>query len=199
MRFYTLLLLFILLHGYAFSQKLSIEKLSKDKIDSLKNEHVDTIMWYHSYCGECAIVKRLDTPLIYSNCTLQIGYKLNTNLIFYKQNGKYFIINFDCNNLTVKRQITICKSLPYFISIIPVLDARDKTIKQIYQKGDYYSPWQVEGGLENMDIYFNKKSQHITMSAKEETDKLYKKYTWIGKQIILLNLLSDDIHVKKKS
>jgi hypothetical protein len=199
MRFYNLLLLLILLDGYAYSQKLSIEKLSKDKIDSLRNEHVDTIMWYHSYCGECLIVNRPDTPIIYSNCTLQLGYKLNNNLIFYKQKGKYFVINFDCNNITIKRQINVCKALPYFISIIPALDSRDKAIKDMYKKGGSYSPWQMDGGLENMDIYFNKKSQHISMSSKEETDKLYKKYAWIDKQIMLLNLISADIRIKKKS
>jgi hypothetical protein len=54
----------------------------------------------------------------------------------------------------------------------------------------------MDGGLENIDIYFNKKSQHISMSAKEEADK---KYAWVDKQITLLNLISADIRIKKKS
>jgi hypothetical protein len=192
-RFYSALLLSILLASHIYAQKISIEKLSKQKIDSLRSKHVDTMLWYHSYCGECEVFNK---EIKYANCNVFSGYTLTYNSILYKQMSKYFILNFDCNNLVMKRQLDTCKSIPYFISIIPILNARDKTLKVMHKNGEFF-PWQVDGGFEDADIYINKTTQHISMSDMEETNKVFKKYIWIGKQIKLLKLVSGDIAVKK--
>jgi hypothetical protein len=196
MRFCLLFLLLILFAFNTYAQKKGIEKLSKHKIDSLRNKHIDTILWYHSYCGEC-FIKKNDNPIKYANCTVQSGYDLTYNAIIYKQKDKYFILNFDCNNLLIKRQLDSCKSIPYFISIMSILNSRDKTIKEIYRKGGFLGPLQSDGGFEDADIYYHNIKQHITMTSTEATDEVYKQYFWIGKEIKLFRLISGDIVIKK--
>ncbi len=68
------------------AQQKGIEKLSNHYIDSLKCTHIDTILWYHSYCGEC-FFRKTDAPIKYYNCQVQSGYDLSYNVIIYKQNG----------------------------------------------------------------------------------------------------------------
>lgn len=200
MKFYLILLFSILVAGNTYAQK-GIEELSQNKIDSLRSEHVDTIIWYHSYCGECEILSRPDiskpnTPIRYSYCTVLSGYTLTNNIILYKQKGNYFLLNFDCNNLIIKRQLDTCKSISYFISIIPTLYARDKTITAMHRRGEFLGPMQTDGSFEEADIYFHQTKQHISMSDIEKTPA-YKKYFWAIKQIKLFELISADIAVKK--
>jgi hypothetical protein len=191
MKFYSILLFSILFSGYTYAQKKGIERLSKNKIDSLRREHVDSILWYHSYCGEC-FIKKTNAPIQYGNCSVQSGYDLTYNAIIYRQKDKYFILNFDCNNLLIKRQLETCKSLPYFISIIPILNTRDKTVREMIKKGEFLGPMQSDGSFADADIYFNNTKQHISMSDIKESD-IYKKHFWIDKQINLFKLISEDI------
>ena len=163
---------------------------------SLKNINIDSILWYHSYCGECDVLRKEPVPIEYSDCSILTGYTLTYNAIIYKQYGKYFILNFDCKNLVIKRELNNCKSVQYFISIIPILNERSKAIKAMHRKG-IYLPYQVDGGFEDADIYFNKVKKHVSMSDTEETNKDFKKYFWISKQITLFKLISEDIAEKK--
>src|ERR1700761_5261676 len=112
-------LILCLAFNLCLAQK-GIEDLSKQKIDSLRELHIDTVIWYYSYCGEC-FFKNTDAPIKYYNCQMITGYDLSYNVIIYKQKGNYFALNFDCKNLVIKRPLDGCRSIPYFISIIPLL------------------------------------------------------------------------------
>ncbi len=117
----------------------------------------------------------------------------------YCQNGFFYSLNFDCYNLPVKKQLDNCKSIPYALSIIPTLNARDKTIKAMSKKGKFLGPVQADGSFEKVDIYWEKKEQSISMasSEKEEFYKIYKRYYWIDSQIKLLKLINTDLTIKR--
>ncbi|MEO6851607.1 MAG: hypothetical protein ABI203_10065 [Mucilaginibacter sp.] len=195
------LLLLVLLFSFSvsYSQK-GIEKLSKEKIDSLKNIQIDTIIWYHSYCGEC-FFKKTDAPIKYYTCQVESGYDLSYNAIIYQQVGKYFILNFDCNNLVIKRQLDTCKSMSYFISIISVLNARDKAIEQMRKKGQFSGPSQTDGGFEDVEISLNKNFQHVHIQDEIDynTSKMAQQNFWNIKEIKLIRLISNDIKEKLKA
>jgi hypothetical protein len=82
MKYWFIFFLLILCYTKSHAQK-SIEKLSRDKIDSLQKIHVNTIIHYFSYCGECEILHNKHT------CYMLSGYTLNTNTLIYQQKGKY--------------------------------------------------------------------------------------------------------------
>lgn len=175
----------------------SVEQLSESKVDSLRTEHVDSILWYRSYCGAC-FFRKTDAPIKYYGCQVQSGYDLSYNAIIYKQQGHYFILNFDCNNLVIKKQLDTCKSISYSISIIPTLNKRDKEIIELSKRDDKYflGELQMDGTFAEVNIYYDKVKQHIRMPSSEYEDK-YKKYFWIPKQIQLIKLISEDISVRK--
>ena len=84
MKFYPILVLSILFGGNTYAQQADIEKLSKNKIDSLRSEHVDTLLWYRGYCGAC-FFKKSNAPIKYYNCKVESGYDLSYNAIIYSK------------------------------------------------------------------------------------------------------------------
>jgi hypothetical protein len=190
MKYPLILLLIILLSYNTYAQK-GIEKFSTQKIDSLQYLHVDTIIHYYSYCGECEVLSK------HNNCSVLSGYVLIDNVLLYKQCGKYYTLTFDCSNNPIKRTLDSCKSLPYYLAIRPTLYARDKTIKAMIKKGRFLGPSVADGEFENADIYVNYMKQSVSMSESEKTDlyKIYRKYFWIDKQIKLLKLIKGDMSV----
>jgi hypothetical protein len=170
-----------------------VEKITQYKIDSLKHIDVDTIIYYHSYCGECIIPNPKHT------CTADYGYTLTANVLIYRQNGNFYSLDFDCYNLPVKKQLDNCKSIPYALSIIPTLNARDKTLKAMSKKRKFLGPVQADGDFEKVSIYYVNKQQSLSMASleKDEFYKTYRKYYWINSQIKLLKLISIDLATKK--
>jgi len=192
MKHLLIFLLTILLSNHVCAQK-GIEKLSAQKIDSLQHVRVDTIVHYSSYCGECDILGKRN------NCNMLSGYLLIDNILLYKQNGRYYTLTFDCTNNTVKQTLDSCQSIPYFLSIMQTLHARDKTIKTMFKKGRFLGPLIADGKFEDADIYVDHRKQNVSMSGSEKTDlyKIYKKYFWIDKQIKLLKLITADTGLKE--
>jgi len=187
-----LILLFIISFQICHAQK-GIEKLTAYKIDSLQHIHVDTILYYNSYCGECAISGKGHT------CYLKSGYILDDNLVIYKQSGKFYILSFDCYNSNIKRQLDSCKSLPYFITIIPALNEKYKFFKYQQKKVLFAGPSIADGGFEYAEIIINKKKRYFSMSQAEKirlrnTDK---SHYWVNKEIKLLKLVAEDIAINK--
>jgi hypothetical protein len=177
MRAYLLLVLccgFTLCHA----QK-SVEQVSREKVDSLRKLHIDTLIWYHSYCGEC-FFKKTDAKVKYYTCQVQSGYDLSYNAIIYKQHGSYFLLNFDCSSPVIKSLLDTCNAADYFISIIPQLDERDKIIEQMKKNNEFSGPFQIDGFFSEADIYFNGKSQHADLSHMVESESnqsgIYKDY-----------------------
>jgi hypothetical protein len=158
---------------------------------------VDTLEWYYSYCGEC-IIKRPDTnnhTIKFRACQTESGYELIDNAIIYKQNGKYFMLNFDCMNIALKKQLIDCKSLAYFISIIPVLYERDKQIKSMEKKGRFPYPMQADGGFQDAYIYLNNSVHHVYIQDEVDQDRKTKQTGnyWLSKEFKLADLISADI------
>jgi hypothetical protein len=183
-----------------YAQK-GIEKLTEAKIDSLQKAHIDTILWYCSYCGEC-FFKKTDAPIKYYNCQMQSGYDLSYNAIIYKQLGKYYVLNFDCTNFVVKRQLDSCKSIPYFISIKTTLDRRDRTIKAMEKKGVPFTS-QMDGGFEDARLYLGEAVRYIGVADELDRNKSKRQKGdyWPDKEIVLVDLISLDVASKngKKS
>lgn len=195
MKYYLIaLLLFVTQIGYA--QK-DIETLSQSKIDSLRGVHVDTIIWYHSYCGEC-FFKKTDAPIKYYTCRVQSGYDLSYNAILYKQQGNYYLLNFDCTDIIIKRKLDSCRSAPYFISIIPVLKERDKTIIEMNKKGVFLESMQIDGGFDDAYIYLNNKVHHVHINEEVDSDqtKIPKRNYWTNKEIKLVGYILSDVKIK---
>src|ERR1700748_298606 len=181
-----MLFLSLLCYCHSYAQKNGIEKLSESKVDSLKAEHVDNILWYHSYCGDCFYAKT-DSLIQYGRCLVENGYSLSYNVIIYQQKGKYFTLNFDCKSIVIKRQLDTCRSLLYFVSIIPTLNARDKTLRSKLKKGELPDPMPLDGGsFAEAHIYYHNAKQHVRLP--ETTDTSNKKYFWMNKEIKLVEL-----------
>ena len=155
------ILLFSLCTHFANAQK-GIEELTGHKIDSLQRSHVDTILHYSSYCGECDVKGNKHT------CYLKSGYLVADNLIIYKQYRKFYILAFDCYNSDTKRQPDNCKSLPYFLTIIPALNAQDKFFKDQWKKGLFPRPSIADGGFEEAEIIINKKYIYQWLNLKKQ-------------------------------
>jgi len=170
-----------------------IEKLSAHKIDSLQHIRVDTLLYYCSYCGECDVLGRKH------NCYMASGYIVSNNFIIYQQQGKFYLLDFDCYNFYTKKQLENIKSISYFCSIIPTLYARDKFFKDQWKKGLFPRPSIADGSFEDAEIVVNKKKHYISMAEAEKTDlrDTDKSHYWVNKEIKLLKLVEEDLAVNK--
>ena len=144
--------LFFIMYAQLCHAQKGIEKLTRYKIDSLQDIHVDTIVHYCSYCGECEVSMKKN------NCYMTSGYTVGSNFIIYRQQGKFYLLDFNCYNQSIKRQLNNCQSIPYFISIIPTLATSNRDIKASIKKGKFLEMVQVDGGFEDIEIVLNKKN-----------------------------------------
>jgi len=183
-----LILLFIVSFQLCHAQK-GIEKLTRYKIDSLQHIRVDTILYYCSYCGECSIRGQKHT------CYLASGYTLSDNIIIYKQHGRFYTLSFDCSNTSIKKQLDSCRSIPYFISIISTLDARDKAIKLIYKQKQFLPPIVIDGSSATAEIYYNRKRQSasINLDMPQDLVETWNYYFWFKKETNLFKLIKTDL------
>src|ERR1700679_923935 len=81
----------------ANAQKINLEKWVAHVVDSLQKNRVDTMVYYHEYCGECYITRAFGDTVKHHNCQLENSWVQIENTIIYKQNGGYFSLAFDCN------------------------------------------------------------------------------------------------------
>jgi len=192
MKKYLLVLLIFFCNNHSYAQK-GIEKLTVHKIDSLQHIHVDTLLYYDSYCGECEIKGNTH------NCYFKSGYILDDNLIIYQQHGKFYVLIFDCYNSGSKRQLINCESLPYFLTIIPALKAQDRFFKDQRKKNLFPHSSISDGGFEDAEIIINRKKQYVSMAESEKTNfrDTDNTHYWVNKEIKLLKLISEDITIKK--
>jgi hypothetical protein len=187
-----LALVFLITYSQLCQAQKGIEKLTHYKIDSLQHIHVDTILYYCSYCGECEILGKK------RNCYLASGYTVSSNFIIYQQQGNFYLLDFDCYNQSIKRQLNSCQSIPYFISIIPTLKISDRSIKAALKKGKLLDMIQSDGGFENVEMFLNKNMQIVSISEseKDNTDKIHQKYYRINEKKKLVKLISADLSMK---
>jgi len=127
------------------------------------------------------------------------GYTVSSNFIIYQQQGKFYLLDFDCYNFSTKKQLDPCKSIYYFCSIIPALNTRDKFSKAQWKKGLFPRPLISDGSFEDAEIIVKKKKQYVSMAEAEKTDlrDTDKSHYWVDKEIELLKLVAEDITVKR--
>ena len=197
MKFWLLLFLPIILNiHFAVAQKISLEKWALHNVDSLHKNHVDTIEYYHAYCGECFISGKPTDTLPRHQCELENSWVEIENIIIYKQKSKYYSLTFDCNYPPIKKELKGCKSIDYFLSVIPVLNKRDKTITEMYRHNKFLGPIVSDGGYEEVFLYCRSIKQHVDIQDYQKTDKTWKSYFWIDKEIKLLTLVGADLFSK---
>jgi hypothetical protein len=195
-------LLIVLSMNYTYAQKVSLKKWVSHNVDSLQKIRVDTIEYYHAYCGECVILRKppmLGQPtdtLPTHQCDVGNGWEQRVNDIIYKQKGKYYSLTFNCIYPAIKKELKSANSLTYFLSIVPVLVKRDKYGQAIQKKHKFNPPVMVDGGYEDAFLYCGNIKQHVFMQEDQKTDKAWRTYIWIDKQTKLLELLESETSSK---
>jgi hypothetical protein len=191
--------LFIILNiGFAYAQKINLEKWVSHQVDSLRHEKVDTIEYFHAYCGECAIVEK--PPMLGApshNCDVGNGWTQLKTIIIYQQNNHYYSLKFNCGYPPIKDELQNIKSIKYFLSIVPDLIKRDKYENALYKKHKLNPPVTVDGGYEEAVLYIPQVKSSVYMQENQKTDKAWRSFFWIGKQTQLLKLLEDETADKK--
>lgn len=180
----------------SFAQKNNLEKWVKINVDSLYNIGVDTVIYYHYYCGECMVLKPInttDSTAKSHQCEIDNSWVQIINVIIYQQNGAFFALSFNCSYPPIKSPLKTCSSIPYFISIIPDLDRRDKVQKAMFKKHKFNPPIVVDGGYEEASIYLRKKTQSIDLQEDQKTDTAWRSFFWIDKEAHLLKFIASDI------
>lgn len=182
--------------GDARAQKtLMLRDWVKHQKDSLNKNGVDTIIYYHNFCGECSVVKQKAN---FYNCEVyDNGWELVESRFIYKQNGNIFSLKFNYCNLPIITQIKDSRSIPYFLSIIPMLKQRDKVDTQRKKLHKFFPPipTPTDGFYEDTKLYLHKSEIAVSLSGyqKEEGYKYYKSFFWIDKEIKLMQLIEQDI------
>ena|ERR1700761_8902174 len=189
-------LLFYLLYcsalSYCSAQNVNLQKWVNRNVDSLQREHIDTIIYYHSYCGECYIIQSKSD--LHKDCTItDDSWTQLENRIIYQQNGQYFTLTFNCNYPPLKQQLKTGYSIPYFISIIPVLNKRDQVQNKMFKQHKFNPPVLIDGGYEEASIYLHKTTKRIYLQEYQKTDKNWRKFFWIDKETYLFKLIADDL------
>jgi hypothetical protein len=182
--------------NYTYAQKVSIKNWVSHTIDSLKKNQIDTIEYYHAYCGECEILRKPTDTLPTHQCDVGNGWEQRVNDIIYKQKGKYYSLTFNCSYPPIKKELKSANSLTYFLSIVPVLVKRDRYGEAMKKRRKFNPPIMVDGGYEDAFLYCGNIKQHVFMQEDQKTDKAWKAYFWIDKQTELLKLLESETSAK---
>ncbi|HEY8780859.1 MAG TPA: hypothetical protein VIM16_04525 [Mucilaginibacter sp.] len=188
--------LIVLNINYNYAQKVSLKKWASHTIDSLQKNQVDTIEYYHAYCGECEILRKPTDTLLTHQCEVENSWTQIVNEIIYKQKDKYYSLTFNCGYPPIKKELKSANSLKYFLSIVPVLNKRDKHEAAMRKKRKFNPPIIVDGGYEEAFLYCSHIKQHVFMQDDQKTDKGWRFYFWIDKQTQLLALLESETSSK---
>jgi len=173
----------------SYAQKVNLKKWASHTVDSLQKKRIDTIEYYHAYCGECAILRKPTDTLPTHQCEVENSWTQRENEIIYKQNNKYYSLTFNCSYPPIKKELKDIKSLGYFLSIVPILVKRDRHEVAMQKKHKFNPPMVVDGGYEEAFFYCGRVRQKIFMQEDQKTDKGWRRYFWIDKQTKLLALL----------
>ena len=179
----------------SYGQKVSLEKWVQRNVDSLRKKHVDSTEYYHAYCGECSLISKKGDTLTHS-CDVGNAWGQITNTLIYKENGKYYSLVFDWGYPPIKNELKSVKSIEYFLAIMPVLNDRDKKLKEMYKHFIFPGPSFVDGGYEEAIIYVKGHQQKVAMQENEKTSTAWRTHFWIDKQTKLLTLLESETSLK---
>lgn len=182
------------------AQKINPEKWVSHTVDSLRHKKIDTIEYYHTYCGGCSVSRNPNDTLRRHSCEVGTGWSQINSTIIYKQDNNYYSLTFNCGYPPIKKQLLNCESLSYFSSIVPVLDDRDKAYKALRkQRGVFFLPPMVtDGKYVEANIYLPTMRQDVFMQERQKTDTAWRSFFWIDKQTKLLSLLEYETSPKSK-
>lgn len=182
-----------LCHQQAWAQKINLEAWAKRQKDSLTRNGVDTLMYYHHYCGECAVIEQKE----HKNCeVLDNDWTFIDSYYIFKKNGAFYSLKFNYCNSPVITKLASSKSIPYFLSIKAVLHNRDLTYAQMRKQAKFFPPIPTDGSYEEATLYIRKQTSKSSISEYQKKDgyKYWKKYPWIDKEIALMKLVEQDLN-----
>lgn len=194
-----MLILFILsVCSVANSQKISIITWSSHIADSLRNAGVDTMLYYNEVCGECsvAILPKDSLTKAGVGCDVKESYTQLANIFLYRQRGRYYSLEFNCQYPMIKRALGACLSIPYALTIIKILNARDAWFKKRRKLKYFFLPPIVTDVAQYAaTIRAGKLRQEANISADQQGEYhyLWKRYFWIDPQIKLFRLIHQDL------
>ena len=85
----------------AIAQKINLAEWVKHQRDSLIRNGVDTIIYYHQYCGECSLIETKDNK----HCeAFDNDWVLIDSYFIYKKNGTAFSLRFNYCNPPLKKK-----------------------------------------------------------------------------------------------
>lgn len=191
--FILIVLLLVFSHQQAVAQKVDLKSWAKRQKDSLMRNGVDTILFYHHYCSECAVTEQKANK----NCEVtDDDWTLIDCYFIFRKKGVFYSIKFNYCNPPVITRLHSCKSIPYFLSISRVLHNRDLTYAQMRKQGKFFPPVPTDGSYEEVTLYIRKRINQASLSEyqKREGYKYWKKYPWIDKEIALFKMVTQDLN-----
>ena len=187
-------LLFIIAPFAIKAQQIDVNEWATHIADSLQNINIDTIEYYHEFCGECEVRSKPPSDTAHSHsCQIKGSWMEFANVIIYNQNGKLYSLTFDCSYPPIKNSLSKGESLNYFISIIPILNKRDKVLREKQKKHLFPEPIIVDGDYEQATLYLHRKRK--TVYLHDDDIKKVKPF-WLKYELILVRKIELDISPK---
>jgi len=176
------------------AQQIDVNEWGAHIADSLQNLNIDTIEYYHEFCGECEVVSKPPSDPPHSHlCQIKGSWMEITNVIIYKQNGRLYSLAFDCNYPPIKKSLNKVESLDYFVSIIPILNKRDKVLRENQKKHLFPEPVIVDGDYQQATLYLHGKKK--TVYLHEDYMKKVKPF-WLDFELTLVRKIERDTSPK---
>lgn len=192
LRIVFLFVLSFLFQTNTHAQKINLEKWVKNKKDSLIKNGIDTIIYFHQYCGECSVKSRIenkDCEVIDNSWTLIDSY------LIYREAGIAYSLRFNYCNAPIITKLKSNKSIAYFLSIHKLLQKRDLVYTEMQRKAEFFPPIPTDGGYEEATLYYKKQIIKVSLSEYQKRDgyKYWKQYFWIDNEIKLTDLILRDL------
>ncbi len=188
----TTLFIACLLSSVTIAQtKVNLNDWLKREKDSLNKVGVDTIIFYHQYCGGCSVKENKSNE----HCeVIDNSWTFLEGGFLYKQKGRAYSLKFNYCNAPIKQELPKCGSISYFLSILPTLKKRDQVYIQRRKAFKFFPPIPTDGSYQAATLYLKKKTVDVSLSYHQKTDGYsnWKGFFWIDKEIKLFDLIEKD-------
>jgi hypothetical protein len=178
--------------GNLYAQKINLAEWVKHQRDSLINKGIDTIIYFHQYCGECSVIEKKEDK----SCeVIDNSWTFIDSYFIYKKAGTTYSLKFNYCNAPIIKKLDSCKSIAYFLSIRNLLQKRDREYSEMRKNAKFFPPIRTDGGYEEAILYCKKLKTKVSISEYQKGDgyKYWKKYFWTDNEIKLTNLILQDL------
>ncbi len=151
----------------------ALQKALKD----LRNDNVDTVFTYHSYCTGC------ETLGAKQDCE---GY-IDAGIIWSK-NGKTFSRTIFCDQRESKTEQRNSEALAYFIANRLRITTRKPLPNQ-----QFYPPLSVHYDAEDFSLFLNGELFEVRLFKEQKEERVWRKYSWIKPTMILAELYKKEM------